>query len=384
MGFDAQAFATAFLEGQAKDIKERFAKAEKLREEELAKAERNLPLYKKRLQQKKNMLSMANTLDKMGVDKENIMYFAKDGPESLKAIYNIILNKQREYKGVTGNKLSEEQLNNMAKMPQEFKEAASEYKSLADFLDQGYKLSVENDKAEKPETPEIMSGNFFMGLMGYGAKERVKERLETEKFIGDTTIADLNRLAAQQDFLDPTGGTFDPAVIDPSAGPRIIDDITRRNILTKQDKLYDRYTTGSDSNAKLLAFLDTKNIKDADKIATLSSSIIMAMENPQNVTDTADISGETISAYAREFKDKMQYEAFKDASLGYNLGKAEIQQINPAFVTLDDKYGEKRSTGFKKPNAKAIADLKADPSEDNKNSFIKHFGLDAYKQVMGE
>ena len=36
MGFDAQAFATAFLEGQAKDIKEKFAKAEKLREEELA------------------------------------------------------------------------------------------------------------------------------------------------------------------------------------------------------------------------------------------------------------------------------------------------------------------------------------------------------------
>jgi len=384
MGFNAQAFATAFLEGQATDIKARFAKAEKLREEELAKAERNLPLYKKRLQQKKNMLSMANTLDKMGVDKENIMYFAKDGPESLKAIHNIILNKQREYKGVTGDKLSEEQLNKMAKMPQEFKEAASEYKSLADFLDQGYKLSVENDKAEKPETPEIMSGNFFMGLMGYGAKERVKERLETEKFVGDTTIADLNRLASQQDFLDPTGGTFDPAVIDPSAGPRIIDDITRRNILTKQDKLYDRYTTGSDSNAKLLAFLDTKNIKDADKIATLSSSIMMAMENPQNVTDTADISGETISAYAREFKDKMQYEAFEDASLGYNLGKAEIQQINPAFVTLDDKYGEKRSTGFKKPNAKAIADLKANPSEDNKNSFIKHFGLEAYKQVMGE
>ena len=378
MGFNAQAFATAFLEGQAKDIKARFAEADKKRAEELAKAERNLPLYKKRLQQKKNMLSMANTLDKMGVDKENIMYFAKDGPESLKAIYNIILNKQREYKGVTGNKLSEEQLNKMAFMPQEFKEAASEYDSLADFLDQGYKLSVENDKAEKPETPEIMSGNFFMGLMGYGAKERVKERLETEKFIGDTTIADLNRLAAQQDFLDPTGGTFDPAVIDPSAGPRIIDDITRRNILTKQDKLYDRYTIGSDSNAKIMAFLESKNIKDQQQKATISSSMMMAMENPQDVTD------ETVLAYAREFKDKMQYEAFKDASLGYNLGKAEIQQINPAFVTLDDKYGEKRSTGFKKPNAKAIADLKADPSEDNKNSFIKHFGLEAYKQVMGE
>ena len=137
MGFNAQAFATAFLEGQAKDIKERFAKAEKLREEELAKAERNLPLYKKRLQQKKNMLSMANTLDKMGVDKENIMYFAKDGPETLKTMYNIILNKNQKLYDTTGEYLSKEQLNGMMKMPQEFAEVATEYKSLGDFLDKG-------------------------------------------------------------------------------------------------------------------------------------------------------------------------------------------------------------------------------------------------------
>ena len=38
MGFDAQAFATAFLKGQAVDIKDRFDKAEKFREEELEKA----------------------------------------------------------------------------------------------------------------------------------------------------------------------------------------------------------------------------------------------------------------------------------------------------------------------------------------------------------
>jgi len=284
------------------------------------------------------------------------MYFAKDGPEALKAIYNIILNKQREYKGVTGEKLSEEQLNNMAKMPQEFKEVASEYKSLADFLDQGYNLSVENDKAEKPETPEIMSGNFFMGLMGYGAKERVKERLETEKFIGDTTIAELNRLAAQQDFLDPTGGTFDPAVIDPSAGPRIIDDVTRRAILSRQDTLYERYTTGSDSQAKINAFLDSKNLRGN---VAISSDILTAMTDPENVVNQDNL------AYAREFKDKMQYEAFKDASLGYNLGKAEIQQINPAFVTLEDKYGEER-----KINLGKVGDVYNSP-EALREAFLK-------------
>ena len=162
MGFNAQAFATAFLEGQAKDIKARFAEADKKREEELAKAERNLPLYKKRLQQKKAMLSMANALDKLGADKENIMFFAKDGPETLKMIHNIILNKNEKLYDTTGEYLSKEQLNNMMKMPQEFAEVASEYKSLGDFLDKGYSLSEQNDSAEKPENAEIMSGNFLM------------------------------------------------------------------------------------------------------------------------------------------------------------------------------------------------------------------------------
>ncbi len=269
MGFDAQAFATAFLEGQAKDIKERFAKAERLREEELAKAERNLPLYKKRLQQKKNMLSMANILKDLGVDRENIMYFAKDGPETLKTMYNIILNKNQKLYDTTGEYLSKEQLNGMMKMPQEFAEVATEYKSLGDFLDRGYSLSEQNDSAEKPENAEIMSGNFLMGLMGYGAKERVKERLETEKFIGDVSIADLNRLAAQEDFSDPTGGTFDTAVIDPAAGPRIISSRAKESILLEQDRLSTKY---KGSQEKIAEFISSRFDKDAKIPARLGEN----------------------------------------------------------------------------------------------------------------
>ena len=340
MGFNAQAFATAFLEGQAKDIKERFAKAEKLREEELAKAERNLPLYKKRLQQKKNMLSMANTLKDLGVDRENIMYFAKDGPETLKTMYNIILNKNQKLYDTTGEYLSKEQLNGMMKMPQEFAEVASEYKSLGDFLDRGYSLSEQNDNAEKPENAEIMSGNFLMGLMGYGAKERVKERLETEKFIGDVSIADLNRLAAQEDFSDPTGGTFDTAVIDPAAGPRIISSRAKESILLEQDRLSTKY---KDSQEKISAFVNTKFGKDAKIPTGLGESATDVGINLSTALANDETAGE-IGQLAKEFKRKMEYEAFKDASSGYNLGRAEIKQVNPAFLSLYDEFSEQRAT----------------------------------------
>ena len=340
MGFNAQAFATAFLEGQAKDIKERFAKAEKLREEELAKAERNLPLYKKRLQQKKNMLSMANTLKDLGVDRENIMYFAKDGPETLKTMYNIILNKNQKLYDTTGEYLSKEQLNGMMKMPQEFAEVATEYKSLGDFLDRGYSLSEQNDSAEKPENAEIMSGNFLMGLMGYGAKERVKERLETEKFIGDVSIADLNRLAAQEDFSDPTGGTFDTAVIDPAAGPRIISSRAKESILLEQDRLSTKY---KDSQEKRAAFINSKFGKDAKIPEELGDTNAAVGINLGVALDKGETEGE-IGQLAKEFKRQMEYEAFKDASRGYNLGRAEIKQVNPAFLTLYDEFSIQRDS----------------------------------------
>ena len=107
MGFDAQAFATAFLQGQAVDIKERFDKAEKFREEELEKAQRNLPLYKKRQLQKKSMLQLAASLEKLNIDPANIMYFAKDGPQSLQMMAKVIHEKNRAYHKINGENFNQ-------------------------------------------------------------------------------------------------------------------------------------------------------------------------------------------------------------------------------------------------------------------------------------
>tara|TARA_B100000900_G_scaffold406263_1_gene417040 strand:- start:3850 stop:4977 length:1128 start_codon:yes stop_codon:yes gene_type:complete len=330
MGFNAQAFATALLEGQATDIKGRFAEAkyERQRQEELAL--RNLPLYKKRQAQKKTMLSLAGTLEKLGADRENIMYFAKDGPETLKAITKIISDKNQKLYDVTGEYLTEEQINNMMKTPQEFEEVASEYDSVAEFLERGYRLSEQNDKVEKPENAEIMSGNFLMGLMGYGAKDRVKERLETEKFIGDVSIAEMNRIAAMEDFADPTGGTFDPAVVDPASGPRVISTRVKDSIITTQDTLATKYQKDM---SKMTEFLVSKGIK-----SELTSALASAVSDPQMAQ------GEITPAIVNEFKERMKYEAFEEAARGYNLGRAEIKQVSPAFLNLYDKYGVERKT----------------------------------------
>ena len=109
----------------------------------------------------------------------------------------------------------------MMQMPQEFPEAVKDM-TIDSFLDRAYRLSAENDGFEKPETEEILKGNLFKGMLGIGVKDRVKKKLETEKFLGDLTIAEINRVAGQKDFIDPVSGFETMPVIDPTAGAAIM------------------------------------------------------------------------------------------------------------------------------------------------------------------
>ena len=294
-------------------------------------------------------------------------------------MYNIVTKKNNAIKQVTGEDMSEVELNNMMKIPQGFEEAASEYGSLSEFLDRAYSLSNDNDEVEKPENAEIMNGNWLMGLMGYGAKEKERQRLETEKYVGNVSIAELNRMAGEQDFDDPFGGAFAPAPIDPSAGPRVIDDTTRVNIIKRKNTLFDKYTTATpDGQTKLNAFLDSKGIVDTKDNPRKSNLASTLLNSPETLTDERDL------ALLKEFNERMEYEAFEDASIGFNRDDAERRQIDPNFQTLYEKFGKQNATtttAFKKPNQKAINMLKSDPQK-FKDDFIKEFGQEAFNKAM--
>ena len=75
MGFDAKAFAAAFATEIAGGIKERTAAAKAYKEKQEELAQRNLPIFQKRKQQKDVLLGYARTLEKMGAKPEDIMYY---------------------------------------------------------------------------------------------------------------------------------------------------------------------------------------------------------------------------------------------------------------------------------------------------------------------
>jgi hypothetical protein len=337
MGFDAKAFAAAFATEIAGGIKKRSEEAAKFRDEEKAKAERNLTIFQKRMAQKDAVMTYANTLKKLGATNADIMYFAKDGPAVLKSIHDTISDKAEKYYNLTGSKIRPEVVSKMMNIPKGFEEAASKYKSLDEFLDAGYRLSQENDEFEQPENEEILAGNFLLGIMGVGAKERVRRKLETEKFIGDTTIGQINRIAAQRDFVDVFGGEFSRAALDPTIGPRILDSNEVADVKNDTNIELVKKTTGNTGKDNLTEFLIDK-LGDRELAEKNITKLFLAMNDP---TKEATTLTETQRGYLKEFKEKMLYDAFIEESAGMNLKPSEVGFFGSEIENIYKKYSEK-------------------------------------------
>ena len=353
MGFDAKAFGAAFLTEIASGIKERTEEAKKFKEEERAKAERNLTIFQKRIAQKDAVMTYAQTLKNLGASPSQIMFYAKDGPAVLKSIHDIVVDKAKDYKTLTGKKLGETAINEIMDIPQGFEEAASKYKDMSEFLDAGYRLSKENDEFEQPENEEILSGNFLLGIMGVGAKERVRRKLETEKYIGDTTIGQLNRIAAQKDFTDVFGGEFARASLDPTRGPRILDRDEVSDVLDLTEAEYARKTQGTKLTTNLTNFLQEETGKD--DVSLIFPKIKIAIETgSQNAYNQLD---EDQKRYFNTFNRKMRYDAFKEESEGMNLLPSEIAFFGKEYVDLFKEFSStERGEGVDKEVAKDVFD----------------------------
>ena len=336
MAFDAKAFAAAFARGQATDIRARVAEAKAYKEKEEERAERNQTIIEKREAQKDVLLGYAATLSKIGAMPERIMYFAKNGPLALKKIHDIVLDKAKDYKDSgLGDELSKEDINDIMKIPEEqletFSEAAKKYKSVEDFLDAGYRLSKQNDSVEKPETPEILKGNFLLGMLGVGAKERMKQKLETEKFLGDYTIGQINRLAAQKDFIDPFGGAFGTAAVDPTAGPIILDVDT----VVSMEKLAQTKYINKLKNAQ--DYINDYKKQGGTDLGEDEFKINEAIKND----DISEIKNDPgLLAVYNQIKDDIKYEALQEATKG-KLTDSTIRQFEPEYQDLYERKTEK-------------------------------------------
>ena len=322
MSINWKAFGEKLALGVAGGIEKRIEKGEKELEKEELKAERNIPTFKKRMQQKELLESYARTLEKMGASIPQIMFFLRLGPSGFQKQYQEIVDKAKAYKDASGEELSKEAVSDMMQMPQEFPEAVKDM-TIDSFLDRAYRLSSENDGFEKPETEEILKGNLFKGMLGIGVKDRVKKKLETEKFLGDLTIAEINRVAGQKDFIDPVSGFETMPVIDPTAGPAIIDYPTRIRILdsyeTKRAKVI------ADPTAEVASYFRENELSDNKLLNTVTTAIRKQKPSMLKTKEERDIYDKALQ--------KLEYGAFMDAA-GGRVNKETVKFFANDIQTL--------------------------------------------------
>tara|TARA_X000001388_G_scaffold75501_1_gene70456 strand:+ start:3296 stop:4756 length:1461 start_codon:yes stop_codon:yes gene_type:complete len=339
MGFDAKAFATAFATEIAGGIKKRTEAAEAYREKQEELAQRNLPIFQKRKQQKGVLLGYARTLKKMGAKPEDIMYYMRLGPSAFQSLHKHIIQKAADFKEASnGAELSKEAVSNMMKMPEEF-EGTIQEQGFEEFLDRAYRLSGENDKFEAPVTEEISTGNLLKGMLGIGAKDRMKQLLKTQKFLGDLSVEQINRVAAQQDFMDPYGGQ-DMPVLDLTTGPVIIDFDTQERI---KESATNRFNTSigtiKKTTALLRNYLNTEGItaetlgaEDDDALKVIESKIAKALFD-ESVSGLSEMEEQIYN----EVRDKAQFDTFKEAAGGRVSGDT-VKFFEPRIQELFDKF----------------------------------------------
>jgi hypothetical protein len=344
MGFDANAFGAALLKTIAVGpggITERLKEAKEYEEEQEELAQRNLPIFQKRTAQKDVLLGYARTLQKMGAKPEQIMYYLRLGPSQFQALHKHITKKAADYKEATnGTELSEEAVQKMMDMPQEF-EGTIEEQGFEEFLNKAYRLSAENDKFEAPVTEEISAGNLLKGMLGIGAKERIKQKLKTEKFLGDLSVDQINRVAAQQDFIDPYSGQ-DMPVLDLTTGPVILNYDTQQSIKERATNKYNAATGSVNKVAPLIESYMAKNGITADTLQLNDADFLSAKSRIAKALVNEDISGlksdEEINIY-NEVRDRAKFDTFKDAAGGRVSGDtvkffgAEVEELFDKFET---------------------------------------------------
>ena len=345
MGFDAKAFAAAFATEIAGGIKERTAAAKEYKEKQEELAQRNLPIFQKRKQQKDVLLGYARTLQKMGAKPEDIMYYMRLGPSAFQSLHKHIIKKAADFKEATnGTELSKEAVSNMMKMPEEF-EGTIQEQGFEEFLDRAYRLSSENDKFESPVTEEISTGNLLKGMLGIGAKDRVKQKLRTEKFLGDLSVEQINRVAAQQDFMDPYGGQ-DMPVLDLTTGPVIIDFDTQERIKESATNRFNKAIgTIGKTTALLRSYLDSQGItaetlgaEDNDAFEIIQTKIAKALRD-ESVSGLSEMEEQIYN----EVRDKAQFDTFKEAAGGRVSGET-VKFFEPRIQELFAKFETKEGS----------------------------------------
>ena len=225
MGFNWKAFTAAFLDRQTEGIRERRKEAKDYEEEQKEAANRNAKLVSQRNLVAQDAAQIGAAAEQLGATREQVIAAMSSGSLGIKQFYEKLL-KAANQKGVTT--LGESDVEAIIDMPEVF-EVNPEYidGTLLDFAKQTYGAQTRSDMQKAP----IQTSDSVMAqLFGFNAMNQAKKSLQDTEYMGGMSVADINELAAQQEynslFNDLGVNFFDKEFYGPSAASNLLKEVT--------------------------------------------------------------------------------------------------------------------------------------------------------------
>ena len=288
-----EAFLTAFLNQLTEGIGERGKEAKEEAKLERIKAVASKKDFDARKAKINTLKNLTQKLITLGADKEELMFYIKDkNPiEALQSIYTQVSALVEKANKLPNFEITPSMISDMLNVPVDFKPPDMPMK---EFWERTVNIFTEHEENFPSESTESFLGNLFYGAMNINANARIMKELESQMYLGNKSIAEINEIAARDAFGDPFKGEFGTrAAFDPSKAPPIYSplDVDRfeEDYKGNIDSFFTQYANIIEDKFGIPKDIQISTLSENKKLRDFANAIEMAIkdgemvDNPENI-----------------------------------------------------------------------------------------------------
>jgi hypothetical protein len=252
------------------------------------------------------------------------MWYAKDGPESLKSMNKQVTKLISDATSV-GVELDDETIQEILNVPIDFK---ADGKTLDTFWDEMYGGYKNLNKEDPPKDPQGFLENLQLAASGITG-DRAYQQRRREAYYKDYSIDDINRIARQTGTSDPFGDVFSASSVDLTAFPRMLDDTDVGTYQRGFDKAVETALKDKENRYEWYA----KNIDpDVTSVTSAATSVSWG--------DMLKINSPIYNAYAEDTRRKVAQQYLEDYNFdNFDNNRLIIEQLSNLKPYVMDTTG---------------------------------------------
>ena len=307
-----EAFLAAFLNQLTAGIDERGKEAKEAAKVQRVRAIASKKDFDARKAKINTLKNLTQKLITLGADKEELMFYIKDkNPiEALQTIYTEVSALVEKANKLPNFKITPDMISDMLNVPVDFKPPDMPMK---EFWERTVNIFTEHEENFPSESTESFLGNLFYGAMNINANARIMKELESQMYLGNKSIAEINEIAARDAFGDPFQGQFGTrAAFDPSKAPPVYGllDVERfeEDYKTNIDAFFDTRPLIIEEKFNIPRAKQASTLTEDKKLANLANKIFNAIQSGKAVNDPENLTGLGTTIYPREIAEKYAIE----------------------------------------------------------------------------